>query len=107
MEGNIMSSEYQNKDGEECKPFAYTEELCRECDRKYSTSYERAKWLCFGITAFENRRKSGIPEFDNLRLCVKHPPARELSVKGLSQLNLNERDVKELIKGFHQLLKFV
>ncbi len=88
-----------------CKPFAYTENLCKECDRKYHTPYEGGKWLCFGITGFESRKKQDIPEFDNLRVCVKHPPPKELSVKGLSVLNLSEQNVKELIKGFDRLLK--
>lgn len=101
----MMSSELSGKKSEICKPFAYTEELCKGCDRKYYTPYESGRWLCLGITTFESRKKHGVPEFDNLRLCVKRPPAKESSVKGLVVLNLSEKDVEELIKGFNQLLK--
>lgn len=101
-----MSTELSGEKSETCKPFAYTEELCKGCDRKYYTPYESEKWFCFGITTFENRKKHGIPEFDNLRVCVRHPSKLpELSVKGLFLLNLSEGNVKELVRGLNRLLK--
>lgn len=98
-------SHYLDKEREVCKPFAYTEDLCKGCDRKYHTLYEDVKWFCLGITTFENRKKHEIPELNNLRLCIKDLSSKELSVKGLLLLNLSETDVRELIKGFSQLLK--
>ena len=101
-----MSSELSDRKSDVCKPFAYTEELCKSCDRKYYTSYKGGKWFCFGVSTFESRKKQGIPELDNLRLCVKHPAKLpEPPITGLYPLNLSERDARELLKGLDRLLK--
>ena len=82
------------------------EERCKGCERKYRTSDKggRDKWLCFGITISEGRQMLNIPDDDNLRLCIKHPP-RPIREKGFFQLNMNKQEAMVLSECLQKLAK--
>ena len=89
------------------KPFFHDEELCKGCSRKdyiVDAGGRKDKWVCFGMTTLRAMKTHNIPYFDNLRLCVKHPPLRKLPVENVFQLNMSKAEVKGLIKGFSRLL---
>jgi len=97
-----------NSKGEVKMSKPYSEILCKGCERKFrrTDAGGRDKWLCFGVTTRKGREKHTIPEFDNLRLCIKHQkPLKKLPVKNLCQLNITEIEAKVLITGLTQLLK--
>lgn len=85
----------------------YNDELCKGCERKFriADAGGRDKWFCFGVTSFDGRKAHNIPDFDKLRLCIKHPPLHELPVENLFQLNISETEAEVLIKGLFRLLK--
>ena len=88
------------------KPFFHDSERCKGCTRKthfVDKGGRKEKWLCFGITTSEARKTSKIPVYDNLRLCIKHPP-RPIKEKGLFQLNMTKEETKALIIGLQNLL---
>lgn len=62
----------------------------------------RDKWFCFGITTSERRKMKSIPDSDNLRFCV-HGSFEP--VKEYFQLNMEEKEVKEIIRCLQELLK--
>jgi len=81
--------------------------LCKGCERRFRRvdSKGRDKFFCFGVTTSEGRAAYGIKDYDNLRLCVRHPPLQKLPVKDLFQLNMSKTDVRVLIAGLSRLLK--
>lgn len=83
------------------------EELCKGCERKFHRidAGGRDKFFCFGLATPEGREVHNIPDYDNLRFCIKHPPLKKLPVKNLFQLNMNETEVRVLIEGLSRLLK--
>lgn len=82
------------------------EERCKGCERKYRIGDKgrRDKWLCFGITTSEGRKMFNMPNYDNLRLCIKHPP-RPIREKGLFQLNMSKQEATVLSECFQKLAK--
>jgi hypothetical protein len=91
-------------DGEQLKP----EDRCKGCERRYFIGDKggRDKWLCFGVTSSEGRKIFNIPDYDNLRLCIKHPP-RPISEKGLFQLNMNKQEAIVLSELLQKLTRAV
>jgi len=89
------------------RPFFCCDELCKGCKRIYSLvdAGGREKGFCFGITNPESKKANNIPPSDRFRFCLKHLPLKKLPVKHLFQLNMEEIEVKELIKGFDKLLR--
>ena len=89
------------------KPFFCTDELCKGCKRVFSRvdTGGREKGFCFGITTPEGREEYTVPSFDRYRFCLKHLSMRKLPISNLFQLNMNEVEVQEFIKGLSQLLQ--
>lgn len=92
--------------GIDSKERVKSEERCIGCKRRYFIGDKggRDKWLCFGITISEGRRIFNIPDYDNLRLCIKHPP-RPIHEKGLFQLNMNKQEAMVLSEYLQKLTK--
>jgi len=85
----------------------YNDELCRGCQRRFrrTDAGGRDKWFCFGVTTNEGRKGHNIPDFDKLRLCIKHPPLYKLPVEHLFQLNITQMEAEILKNGLEELIK--
>jgi len=85
----------------------YNDELCKGCQRRFrrTDAGGRDKWFCFGITSREGRKANNIPDSDELRLCIKHPPPKKLPVEHLFQLNINEMEAEVLKNGLEELIR--
>ena len=87
------------------KTFFYDDKRCEGCARKcsFTDKGEREKWFCFGITNPKVIKTQDIPEYDNLRLCIKGS-FRKPREKGLFQLNMTTEEARALLKGIESLL---